>query len=58
VERKSRIKDYRSQGERNLKNGNSKIISLGSKGWTKDPKKGRYLNGLYNRNSGVKTELI
>jgi len=31
---------------------------LRSKGWTKDPKKGRCLSGLYSKNSSIKTELI
>jgi len=58
VECKSYIKNYGSQGKRNLKNGNFKTISLGSKGWTKDPKRGRYLSGFYNKNSGVKIKFI
>ena len=58
MEYKSYIKDYKKQEKRNLKNRNPKIISLRSKGWTKDFKKGRYLSGFYNKNSGKKIEFI
>jgi len=31
---------------------------LKSKGWTKDPKRERYLSELYSKNSGIKIELV
>jgi len=31
---------------------------LKSKGWTKNPKKGRYLSKLYSKNSSIKIEFI
>jgi len=31
---------------------------LRSKGWTKDPKKGRYLSELYSKSSGIKIKLV
>ena len=58
MERESCIKDYKSLKKGNLKSRNLKIISLKSKGRTKDFKRGKYLSELYNRNSGVKMEFI
>jgi len=31
---------------------------LKSKGWIKDPKKGRYLSEFYSKNSGIKIKLV
>ena len=58
MERESYIKNYKNLREKNLENKNLKIISLKSKGYIKDLKRGRYLNRLYSKNSSIKIKFI